>query len=53
MGVLRAMREAPDGLPLVGKTARYLAVRSDVDVPVDEDGAVGPGTGGMSVSLLL
>jgi hypothetical protein len=39
-----------DGLPLVGKTARFLAARQDVDIPVNEDGTVGPGMGGTSVS---
>lgn len=39
-----------DGLPLVGRTARYLAVRPNVDVPVGEDGTVRPGTSGVSVS---
>jgi len=42
--------EDRDSLPLVGKTARYLAVRPNVDVPVNEDGTVEPGTGGASVS---
>lgn len=42
--------DSTDGLPLVGTTARYLAVRPNVDIPVDRDGFVGPGTGGMSVS---
>ncbi len=44
------MRADRDGLPLVGKTARYLSVRPNVDIPVDEDGMVDPETGGMSVS---
>lgn len=45
------MRTDPaNGLPLVGQTARYLAVRPGVDLPVDRDGSVEPGTGGMSVS---
>ncbi len=50
MKVIRAMRADADGLPLVGKTARYLAVRPDGDIPVDRDGFVEPGTEGMSVS---
>ncbi len=37
-------------MPLVGKTARYLAVRQDVDIPVNPDGNVEPETEGMSVS---
>ncbi len=44
------MRAAEDGFPLVGKTARYLAVRPDVDIPVSRDGTVEPTTEGMSVS---
>lgn len=45
------MRADPeDGLPLVGKTARYLAARPGPDIPVDEDGTVEPETGGTSVS---
>lgn len=43
------MRAAEDGLPETGATGRYLGVRADVDVPVDENGGVEPGTGGMSV----
>jgi hypothetical protein len=43
------MRAAEDGVPEVGATGRYLGVRPDVDVPVDECGVVGSGAGGMSV----
>lgn len=43
------MKAADDGLPEVGETGRYLGVRPDVDVPVDEGGFVEPGTEGMSV----
>lgn len=50
MRVLRTMRADEDGLPLIGKTARFLAVRPDRDIPLDEDGFVEPGTEGMSVS---
>jgi hypothetical protein len=48
------MRADPtDGLPLVGKTGRYLAVRRSGrfrDIDVDESGMVRPESGGMSVS---
>ena len=51
MKVLRAMRaDDRDGLPLVGKTARYPAVRPNVDLPVEPNGDVEPATEGMSVS---
>ena len=50
MRVLRGMRADPaDGLPAIGETGRYLGVRPDVDTPVDGEGAVEPGVGGMSV----
>jgi hypothetical protein len=42
--------DGQDSLPLVGTTARYLAVRRDVDIPVSKDDTVEPETGGMSVS---
>ncbi len=38
-----------DGLPMVGPSGRYLAVRPNVDVPVDAGGYVNPETEGMSV----
>lgn len=47
------MRAAEDGLPQVGETGRYLAVRRSGrfrDIEVEEDGAVRPESGGMSVS---
>lgn len=53
MKVLRSMRAAEDGLPQVGETGRYLAVRRSGrfrDIDVDEGGMVGPETGGVSVS---
>jgi hypothetical protein len=48
--VYRGMREAADGLPLEAQTARSLGVRPDIDIPVDEDGNVEPGLGGMSTT---
>jgi hypothetical protein len=33
-----------------GASARTLGARANIDIPVDEDGFVEPGTGGMSVS---
>jgi hypothetical protein len=47
------MRPGKDGLPRVGETKSYLAVRrsgSFRDIDVDEGGTVRPRTGGMSVS---
>ena len=44
------MKLDADGLPLVGTTARYLAVQRNVDILLNEDGTVDPGTGGVSVS---
>ena len=38
-----------DGKPKAGASARWLGVRPDMDLPVNE-GMVVPGTGGMSVS---
>lgn len=49
MRILRRIRAAEDGLPEVGATGRYLGVRPDIDIPVDKDGEVEPGVGGMSV----
>ncbi|MDP9475087.1 MAG: hypothetical protein M3R38_05250 [Actinomycetota bacterium] len=44
------MRADPaDGLPGIGETGRYLGVRPDIDIPVDENRGVEPGAGGMSV----
>lgn len=51
--VLRAMRAGEDGLPQVGETGRYLAVRRSGkfrDIDIDESGAVRPEAGGMSVA---
>lgn len=47
--VYRAMKEDPDGGPMVGPTARTLGVRPGDDIPVVA-GRVKPGTGGMSVA---
>lgn len=51
------MRADEDGLPRFGESGRYLGARPslpgrepDGDIPATEDGAVHPGTGGMSVS---
>ena len=50
MRVLRGMKADPaDGLPATGETGRYLGARPGVDIPVDGDGFVDPGTEGMSV----
>ena len=43
------MREAPDGGPLVGPTARSLGVRPGVDIPVFGVKVI-PRTGGLSVA---
>ena len=48
----RAMRQAPDGPPEVGRSARTLGVRvmgPHADMPVFAGGMVRPATGGMSV----
>lgn len=45
----RAMREDVDGLPMLGRTARTLGIRLDVDIPVVA-GLVQALTGGMSVA---
>lgn len=50
MQCYRAMKEAPDGLPVVEQSSRGLGVRVGVDLAPDESGAVHPGGGGMSVS---
>ena len=58
MQLYRAMTPAPDGLPVVGRSARWLGVRPPAevrgghpDVPATEPAAiVNPGVGGMSVA---
>ncbi len=45
----RGMREASDGRPVCGSSARMLGARRHIDIPVDRSGIVHPGTGGMSV----
>lgn len=48
----RAMKQARDGLPEVGRSARSLGVRiagSPADIPVFAGNIVRPATGGMSV----
>ena len=49
--MFRAMRLEIDGLPKLGRSARELGVRINVDLPVGADGSVEPGTGGMSVAV--
>src|SRR5689334_20370385 len=52
----RTMRKEYDGRPVVASSAsllspaRALGVRPEIDIPVDDDGYVGPGEDGMSVS---
>lgn len=48
--LFRGMTEASDGSPQIGPSGRTLGVRFGVDIQVDEDGSVRPGTGGMSVA---
>ena len=47
--IFRSMLEN-SGMPQIGDSARGLGVRPGVDIPVDANGMVRPGTGGMSVS---
>jgi hypothetical protein len=46
----RGMRGTEDGSPDLGPSASELGARPGVDIPVDENGLVRPGTGGMSVN---
>jgi hypothetical protein len=46
----RAMKTDLDLKPKTGDTSRCLGVRPEVDIPVDEDNRVQPGTGGMSAA---
>jgi hypothetical protein len=46
----RSMKIVSDGYPAPGPTARTLGVRPDIDIPVDVDGVVVGGEGGMSVA---
>jgi hypothetical protein len=46
----RSMKEDENGLPTLGESGRALGVRGVDDIPIDADGLVHPGTGGMSVS---
>ena len=51
--IFRAMKEAPDGSPETGNSARKLGVRiqgPSVDIVPGKQGLVRPGTGGMSVA---
>ena len=52
INLFRGMRAAPDGFPELGETAKTLGVRPNTDIPV-VNGAVGPGTGGMSVNTAV
>ena len=47
--IYRGMIETSSG-PQIGDTARTLGVRANVDILIDGNGMVHPGTGGMSVS---
>jgi hypothetical protein len=52
--MFRAMKAEADGLPKIGRTGRELGVRTagpTRDLPVNREGLVEPGTGGMSVAL--
>lgn len=48
--IIRPMRAADDGKPVLGRSLSTLGVRPDHDLPVDADGCVEPATGGMSVT---
>lgn len=48
--LFRGMTNDGEGLPLVGRSARMLGVRPDVDILVDESGHCRGGEGGMSVA---
>lgn len=58
MKIYRSMTPAEDGLPVVGRSARQLGVRTPVEVPDGDpdvtvqsaDEIILPGTGGMSVA---
>lgn len=47
--IFRAMKE-DDGHPQLGTSSSTLGVRRDTDIPVNDDGTVRPGTGGMSAT---
>jgi hypothetical protein len=52
--MFRAMKQDPNGYPVIGRSGRTLGVRIEGpvrDIPVAEDGTVAPQTGGMSVAL--
>jgi hypothetical protein len=49
-GIYRSMIDE-GGKPVIGDKARMLGVRTNgTDIPIDGDGSVQPGTGGLSVS---
>ena len=50
VNLYRGMRGAVNGPPELGSSASRLGARPGVDIPVDENGMVRPGTGGMSVN---
>ena len=48
--LFRGMRPTDDGAPEIGPSAKTLGARPGIDIGVDENGMVRPGTGGMSVN---
>ncbi len=48
--IYRGMREGAEGVPVPGPTARTLGARPGTDIPIDADGMVHSGSGGMSVA---
>ncbi len=48
--LLRPMRSGSDGKPTLGRSLSTLGVRPGHDLPVDVNGKVAPGTGGVSVT---
>lgn len=48
--IFRGMRQGADARPTLGSSARTLGVRPGIDIHVDHNGIVHPGTGGMSAS---
>ena len=47
----RSMKDDGEGQPECGPSARTLGVRLEGDIPIQDNGTVEPGTGGMSVAL--
>jgi RHS repeat-associated protein len=50
VNLYRGMRGTEEGSPDLGPSASKLGARPGIDIPVDENGMVRPGTGGMSVN---